>query len=1106
MNLDFHYYGTYVAAKLAGYDDKTAQTIAYAAQYVDESTLGTLQSGGTPYLSKPGFILRPTIQDNSELALIDTVNWSEASLYQTYNAWIPFHFLPGNYGSNTNKVTYSGPTRDNGYVSYWEWDDESAEQFKLLCRTNSLLVGQMINDLVTTDYGNYTNYMIGLRMHVMADTWAHKNYAGINAWFINNVNNYNTPVYDPIPSYMPNVLNYNSMSYLGHFRSGHVPDYPWATIDYQPQWSNSSQHLDNPADFRYAFLQMVEALKCIKGKTTFAVNKYAPIDQNTDDIIKNILSTAPKNYDQSQIWLNNIPKITINYTKLNVPEVYDNKKWFNEMQKADDKNKTSYYYFNYCASKHFDFIEKKLAENAIYFNKTPSSNVLTVQLKHQSSGKYIGPISRSFYQYYPEMSNKFNAEALEIVMAHEKPLQHGDIVKIKTNDPEAGQYNYLGTLGSAAIPLQYYQKDYDVNKQKWQIEKVDLRNGSTINNGDSIRIKYRGNMADTGDIYLAPYEYEGGMFLNTDSEPNNANWSLYDPSELLKKQYYHIINQYSGKFMDVKGVSTNAGANIQEYHYNGEANQLFLLIPQEDYFIIMAKNSGLVFDIEDCSLNKGANLIQNEYDGSDNQKFILTKIDRDYYMIKALHSGLVLDVSDGDDGTNIVQNPYTGSSTQKFHFSLYENIYFRINEPCRNHNVTANDDNDVLEVIDLKTDDSQSFCLVDVGGGYYYIVSKSENEVLTIADDGKADNYGVVLSQDRNKDSQKFMLIRNGVNSFRIMNKNSGRVLSMSSPGSSLVQIDDGDNYYLQDFRFIYEEYYYIINKNSGKFLVVDDTSTDSGKHIRQCRYIGSNSQKFLLCSDDTDYYKIIIKKSNKLFDVEKSSVSDNAKIIQNSSNGNNSQLFSLRAGSDYFYNIINKNSSKQLDAVDKNEDTDIVQKSAQNIDSQKFIFSPCGPSNLYIQAKNSKKFLTVKDNSKDDNKEIIEQDYNNKSSQMYQFIKVTANQIIRDRDRSNPNPQDQYYYIVNTNSNKVLTVKNASTDNNVSIIQTEDNWQDEQKFSLTITEDNCIKIKNKKSGKILTVNSSGALQQSSDIGGDNQLFRFIVNPKIDIKKIHDEL
>lgn len=37
MKIDFHYYATYVAARLAGYNFPDAQTIAHASQYVDES-------------------------------------------------------------------------------------------------------------------------------------------------------------------------------------------------------------------------------------------------------------------------------------------------------------------------------------------------------------------------------------------------------------------------------------------------------------------------------------------------------------------------------------------------------------------------------------------------------------------------------------------------------------------------------------------------------------------------------------------------------------------------------------------------------------------------------------------------------------------------------------------------------------------------------------------------------------------------------------------------------------------------------------------------------------------------------------------------------------
>lgn len=46
MDKDFHYYGTYVAVRYAGYSTVEAQTIAHAAQYVDDSTHSRLINMG----------------------------------------------------------------------------------------------------------------------------------------------------------------------------------------------------------------------------------------------------------------------------------------------------------------------------------------------------------------------------------------------------------------------------------------------------------------------------------------------------------------------------------------------------------------------------------------------------------------------------------------------------------------------------------------------------------------------------------------------------------------------------------------------------------------------------------------------------------------------------------------------------------------------------------------------------------------------------------------------------------------------------------------------------------------------------------------------------
>jgi hypothetical protein len=54
----------------------------------------------------------------------------------------------------------------------------------LVCLPNSPLVREMINDLIANHRDDL--HFIGLRMHVLADTWAHMYFAGIPAWYIND--------------------------------------------------------------------------------------------------------------------------------------------------------------------------------------------------------------------------------------------------------------------------------------------------------------------------------------------------------------------------------------------------------------------------------------------------------------------------------------------------------------------------------------------------------------------------------------------------------------------------------------------------------------------------------------------------------------------------------------------------------------------------------------------------------------------------------------------------------------------------------------------------------------------------------------------------------
>lgn len=531
MNLDFHYYGTFAAARLAGYGPRDAQIIAHAAQYVDESGHSLLNdANGKPCISD--FRMVPTAQSNAELCEYDSIAWSGANLLETFRVWIPFHFLPGNYDQKA--LPYSGPREDRGWTSRWRFTQESEMQFKLLCQQNSLLAGSMVNNVRERCNGNLE--MIGLCMHVLCDTWAHSCFCGIPAWFINNAGQHVMEIHDDRPetevawqlcwdddwskwTATPLMPAYNSYAYLGHGRMGHLPDYPYMKYRYLPQWSNRAVIRDNTSDFLKAFKQMAHALTCILNNKPFEVDVYEQLDEATEKTILGILGA--QNTNQCDAWQKNIAGISVKGSPLKAPDAFDRAKWQRDYFASADKKNTSYYRFNEAATKHQEYVRNHLeSKNLFILSGDESRNVVTVRLRNRD-GAYIGKMSEQPYgfttQYYPRMSN--SGLIHRIIKPDGGALRSGAPVEIKTTEQATTsggkEYAYLGAWETPA--LYYYLKDYDIGKQRWIIRKWDLSKDDVIRPGDLVCIM---NQHFTDKPYIAAYTYQDGYeYLTTIATP-----------------------------------------------------------------------------------------------------------------------------------------------------------------------------------------------------------------------------------------------------------------------------------------------------------------------------------------------------------------------------------------------------------------------------------------------------------------------------------------------------------------------------------------------------------------------------------------------------------
>ena len=199
-----------------------------------------------------------------------------------------------------------------------------------------------------------------------------------------------------------------------------------------------------------------------------------------------------------------------------------------------------------------------------------------------------------------------------------------------------------------------------VHKSSSSIGTVAITNGSSSSrlvtalsassHGTAVKCSNVSGALGADGAPIIQWDWNGG---------DNQRWVLIAP----------IVAQHSGQVLDVKGVSTDSGATIQQWPYHGFGNQLFRIEPVTDEFVrFVAIHSGKVLDVYGASTASGAQLIQWDWNGGDNQLFRLEPLGDGNVRIVAKHSGKVLDVSgaSGDNGALVIQWDWNGGANQRW--------------------------------------------------------------------------------------------------------------------------------------------------------------------------------------------------------------------------------------------------------------------------------------------------------------------------------------------------------------------------------------------------------------------------------------------------------
>jgi hypothetical protein len=270
MDIEYHFYITYIIALRAGFDKNTAYKIAYSSQYTDDNNTKYMINEGKPdayenYISQTMNILKPKEE--------------HIRIYSM------FHFFPG---TPEEILKCSAPRRDCKLHLFNTTPGNSNAQ--------KLLKAALKSD---------NPCRIGIATHTFADTYAHQNFIGFNDKF--------NELRGLLKKFIPNI---------GHADAGYNPDWPALKWE-DDRLTLKYKRINNKERFLMASGHIFE-LYCLYLKPKYPRKS---LEKEKEALIKE-LSWAIGEYDKT----NNKKERRINrYKKLigdNLVEDYNKKAWF----------------------------------------------------------------------------------------------------------------------------------------------------------------------------------------------------------------------------------------------------------------------------------------------------------------------------------------------------------------------------------------------------------------------------------------------------------------------------------------------------------------------------------------------------------------------------------------------------------------------------------------------------------------------------------------------------------------------------------------------------------------------------------------------------------
>lgn len=359
MQEDIHYYGVYCLARSAGIKKKAAEIIAYASQYIDDSTAKKIDNH----------------KDGSKIIAIPTAHHSldlirNLDLEDQREIWVPFHFFPGGEGKNFTS--------------------------KLICRKDSSLVREMVKNNLHNSKSSYALHLLGITAHVYVDTFAHYGFSGISsrrnrivgdtikieqsskmveAILGNKLAEFFTKygiqggLLSNIRSAISSVGEIGSGA-LGHGAVSVYPDQPFLKWSFDYEYANLVSETKSIRNNQKTYLEACEKLYNLFTNFLAVHKQYFDIESRVEFLeikskLKEILALEVSKEDRIKAWILALKKGELSEKKERLP-IYDPNKWENErdnfpnLTESKDGVKLNVYKFYQAASYHKHYVLREL--------------------------------------------------------------------------------------------------------------------------------------------------------------------------------------------------------------------------------------------------------------------------------------------------------------------------------------------------------------------------------------------------------------------------------------------------------------------------------------------------------------------------------------------------------------------------------------------------------------------------------------------------------------------------------------------------------------------------------------------------------------------------